>query len=68
MCLRSGDGLLVVDHDPKFPSDVLHAFAKGMGLCLVVSSAYHKATNATVDRANGVINAASHRQRAEGQL
>jgi hypothetical protein len=58
MCLRSGDGfpdVLVVDHDPKFTSDVFRAFVKGMGSCLIVGSAYHKNTNAKVERANGVI-------------
>jgi hypothetical protein len=32
MCLRSGDGfpdVLVVDHDPKFTSEVFRAFVKG---------------------------------------
>ena len=58
MCLRSGDGfpdVLVVDHDSKFTSAVFLAFAKGMGSCLIVGSAYHKNTNAKVERANGVI-------------
>jgi hypothetical protein len=58
MCLRSGDGFpdtLVVDHDPKFTSDIFRAFVKGMGTNLVVGSAYHKNTNAKVERANGVI-------------
>ena len=58
MCLRSGDGfpdVLVVDHDPKFTSEVFRAFVKGMGSCLIVGSAYHKNTNAKVERANGVI-------------
>jgi hypothetical protein len=58
MCLRSGDGfpdVLVVDHDPKFTSAVFQAFVKGMGSCLIVGSAYHKNTNAKVERANGVI-------------
>ena len=58
MCLRSGVGfpdVLVVDHDPKFTSDVFRAFVKGMGSCLIVGSAYHKNTNAKVERANGVI-------------
>ena len=58
MCLRSGNGfpdVLVVDHDPKFTSDVFRAFVKGMGSCLIVGSAYHKNTNAKVERANGVI-------------
>ena len=58
MCLRSGAGfpdVLVVDHDPKFTSDVFRAFVKSMGSCLIVGSAYHKNTNAKVERANGVI-------------
>ena len=58
LCLRSGTGfpdVLVVDHDPKFTSNVFRAFAKGMGSCLIVGSAYHKNTNAKVERANGVI-------------
>ncbi len=58
MCLRSGDGfpnVLVVDHDPKFTSEVFRAFVKSMGSCLIVGSAYHKKTNATVERANCVI-------------
>ena len=58
MCLRSGDGfpdVLVVDHDPKFTSAVFRAFVRGMGSCLIVGSAYHKNTNAKVERANGVI-------------
>jgi hypothetical protein len=40
MCLRSCGGfpdvLVVVDHDPKFTSDVFRAFAKGMGSSLIV--------------------------------
>ncbi len=58
MCLRSCDGfpeVLVVDHDPKFTSDVFWAFAKGMGSSLIVGSAYNKNTDAKVERANGVI-------------
>jgi len=47
--------VLVVDHDSKFTSAVFRAFAKGMGSCLIVGSAYHKNTNAKVERANGVI-------------
>ena len=65
MCLRSGDGfpdVLVVDHDPKFTSDieVFRAFVKGMGSCLIVGSAYHTNTNAKVERANGVIGDTLH--------
>ena len=58
LCLRSGTGfpdVLVVDHDAKFTSAVFHAFVKSMGSCLIVGSAYHKNTNAKVERANGVI-------------
>ena len=31
------------------------AFVKGWGSCLIVGSAYHKNTNAKVERANGVV-------------
>ena len=58
MCLRFGDGfpnVLVVDHDSKFTSEVFCAFVKRMGSCLVVGSAYHKNTNAKLERANCVI-------------
>jgi hypothetical protein len=34
---------------------MFRAFVKGMGSCLIVGSAYHKNTNAKVERANGVI-------------
>ena len=58
MCLRSGAGfpdVLMVDHDAKSTSDAYCAFAKRMGSCLIVGSAYHKNTKAKVERANGVI-------------
>jgi hypothetical protein len=58
MCLRSGAGfpdVLIVDHDSKFTSEVFRAFVKSMGTCLIVGSAYHKNTNAKVERANGVV-------------
>jgi hypothetical protein len=45
----------VVDHDPKFTSQVFRAFVKSTGSCLIVGSAYHKNTNAKVERTNGVI-------------
>ena len=45
----------VVDHNPKCTSDVYWAFVRSMGSCLIVGSAYHKNTNAKVERANGVI-------------
>ena len=34
---------------------MFRAFVKGWGSCLIVGSAYHKNTNAKVERANGVI-------------
>ena len=34
---------------------MFHAFVKSMGSCLSVGSAYHKNTNAKVERVNGVI-------------
>ncbi len=54
MCLRSGDGfpdVLVVDHDPKFTSNMFWALVKSIGSCLIVRSAYHKNTNAKVEQA-----------------
>jgi hypothetical protein len=61
--LLSWDGfpdVLVVDHDSKFTSAVFRAFAKGMGSCLIVGLAYHKNTNAKVERANCVISKKEH--------
>ncbi len=58
MCLRSGDGfpnVLVVVHDPKFTSKVFQAFVKSMGSSFIFGLAYHKNTNAKVERENGVI-------------
>jgi hypothetical protein len=49
--LQSGDGfpdVLVVDYDSKLTSAVLCSFAKGMGSCLIVGSAYHNKTNTKV--------------------
>ncbi len=45
----------VVDHNSKFISEVYCAFVKGWGSCLIVGSAYHKNTNAKVERAISVI-------------
>ncbi len=45
----------MVDHDPKFTSEVFRAFVKSMGSCLIVGSAYRKNTNVKAERANGVI-------------
>ena len=58
MCLRSGagfPGVLVVDHIAKSTSEVFRAFVESMGSYLIVGSAYHKNTNAKVERADGVI-------------
>ncbi len=55
MCLDGFPDGLVVDHDPKFTSDVFRASAKGMGSSLIVGLAYHKNANAKVERANSVI-------------
>jgi hypothetical protein len=43
------------DHDSKFASEVFRAYVKGWGSCLIVGSAYHKNTNANVERANGIV-------------
>ncbi len=41
---------------PLHPATVTcRAFAKGMGSCLTVGSAYHKGTNAKVEWADGVL-------------
>ena len=58
MVLRSGDGVpdaLVVDHDPKFTSKLFREFTRRLGSSLLVGSAYHKNTNARVERINGVL-------------
>ncbi len=72
MCLRSGDvfpDVLTVDHDSEFTSEVFRAFVKGWGSCLIVGSAYHKNTNAKVDRANSVVSDTLRlRQRTQGRL
>ena len=55
---RVGTGIpdvLVVDHDAEFTSDIFRAFVKSMGSCPILGSAYHKNTNAKVQRAHGVI-------------
>ena len=56
--LRSGDGVpdvLVVDHDPKFTSQLFREFTKAIGSALIVGTAYHKNTGSRVERANGVL-------------
>jgi transposase InsO family protein len=60
MALRSGDGVpdaprLVVDHDPKFTSNIFREFNRRLGSSLIVGSAYHKNTNARAERVNGVL-------------
>ena len=58
MALRSGDGIpdvLVVDHDPKFTSTLFKEFTRRIGSSLLIGSAYHKNTNARVERVNGVL-------------
>ena len=47
--LLSGDGVpdvLVVDHNPKFTSQLFHEFTKAIGLALIVGTSYHKNTEA----------------------
>ena len=58
MALRSGDGIpdvLVVDHDPKFASNLFREFTRRIGSGLIVGSAFHKNTNAKMERVNGVL-------------
>ena len=46
--LLSGDGVpdvLVVDHYPKFTSQLFREFTKAIGLALIVGTAYHKNTS-----------------------
>ena len=45
--LQSGDGVpdvLVVDHDPKFSSQLFREFTKAIGSALIMGTAYHKNT------------------------
>ena len=56
--LRSGDGVpdvLVVDHDPKFTSQLFCEFTKAIGSARIVVTACHKNTGARVERAYGVL-------------
>ena len=56
--LRSGDcvpDVLVVDHDPKFTSQLFREFTKAIGLALIVGTAYHKNTGASVVQTNSVL-------------
>ena len=56
--LAMGTGVpdaLVLDQDPKFRSQFFQTFVKKLGSSLVMSTAYHKNTNAKVERMNGVL-------------
>ena len=56
--LSMGTGVpnaLIMDQDPKFRSQFFQLFVKKLGSSLVMSSAYHKNTNAKVERMNGVL-------------
>ncbi len=58
MALRSGDRIpdaLVVDHDPKFMSNMFREFNRRLGSSLIVGSAYHKNAYARAERLNGVL-------------
>jgi hypothetical protein len=62
MCLRSGDGfpdeLVVVDHDPKFTSEMYRASIKGMGSTSLRASSAPRTTRTPTPRSsvpNGVI-------------
>ena len=57
MALRFEDGIpnvLVVDHDPKFTSALFKEFTRCIGSSLLISSTYHKNTNAKAELVNGV--------------
>ena len=58
--IGSGTGfphVLVADHDPKVTRDVIRAFVRGMGPCLIVRFGWqhHKNTDAGVQLASGAI-------------
>ena len=53
--LRRFPYVLVVNPNAKFTSEVFLAFVKGMGECLIVGSAYHRNTNARMERANDAL-------------
>ncbi len=58
ICLWSGEGfpdVLVGDHDLKVTKDVFQAFGKGVGVCLIVGSAFHKNPSAKMESVTGVI-------------
>ena len=47
--------MLVVDHDPKFISQLFHEFTKVIGSAMIVGTVYHKNTGSKVERTNGVL-------------
>ncbi len=46
---------MVVDHDPKFMSNLFREFIRRIGSSLIAGSACHKNTNAKTERVNGVL-------------
>ncbi len=59
MALRSSDSIpdvcAVVDNDPKFTSNPFREFMRRIGSSLIIGSAFHKHTNAKVERVHGVL-------------
>ena len=56
--LQSGDSMhnvLVIDHDPKFTSQLFHKFTKAIGSVLILGTAYHKNTGGSVKWTNSVL-------------
>ena len=56
--LQSGDSMhnvLVIDHDPKFTSQLFHKFTKAIGSALIVGTTYHKNTRAHIEWTNCVL-------------
>ena len=47
--------VLVVDHNPKFTSQLFLEFTKAIGSALIVGTTYHKNTGARVERTNSVL-------------
>ena len=47
--------VLVVDHNPKFTSQLFSEFTKAIGSALIVGTANHKNTGASVKRTNSVL-------------
>ena len=47
--------VLVVDHNPKFTSQLFSEFTKAIGSALIVGTVYHKNTGASVELTNSVL-------------